>query len=140
MGTPREINAMAAEAPGDAPVPLSDTVVDALPDPPAPVQIKVYVWTPAVAGATLVVPLPACVPLQAPLAAHEVALVLDHVNVALPPTVILDGVATKETVGTAGGAPPATVTFVVAATAELLTDVAVILTANSTAGRVVGAV
>ena len=139
MGTPREIKAM-AEDPGDEPIPLTDTDVDALPDPPAPVQFKEYVETPAVAGATLVVPLLACVPLQAPLAAHDVALVLDHVNVALPPTVILDGVATNETVGTAGGVPPATVTFVVAVTAELLTDVAVILTAKSTGGRVVGAV
>jgi hypothetical protein len=130
---------MAEEAPGDEPIPLSDTVVDALPDPPAPVQIKVYVWTPAVVGATLVLPLLACVPLQAPLAAHDVALVLDHVNVALPPTAILDGVATNETVGTAGGVP-ATVILVVAETAELLTDVAVILTARSAPGRMVGAV
>jgi hypothetical protein len=58
-------------------------------------------------------------------------LVLDHVNVALPPTVILDGVATIETVGRA---VPATVIFVVAETAALLTDVAVILTAKSTPG------
>jgi hypothetical protein len=84
--------------------------------------------------------LPACVPLQAPLAAHDVALVLDQVNVALPPTAIRDGAATNETVGTAGAVPPATVTFVVAVTAGLLTDVALILTAKSTGGRVVGAV
>jgi len=43
------------------------------------------------------------VPFHAPLAAQDVALVLDQVKVALPPTVILDGVATNETVGTAGG-------------------------------------
>jgi hypothetical protein len=61
------------------------------------------VYTPVVVGATLKVPLPACGPLQAPLAAQEVALVLDQVNAALPPTVILDGVATNETVGIAGG-------------------------------------
>jgi len=49
------------------------------------------------------VPLPACAPLQAPLAAQDVALVLDQVNVALPPIVILDGVAASETVGAGGG-------------------------------------
>jgi len=86
-----------------------------------------------------VVPLLACVPLQAPLAAHDVALALDQVNVALPPTAIRDGVATNETVGTAGAVPPATVTFVAAVTAGLLTDVALILTAKSTGGRGVGA-
>jgi hypothetical protein len=43
------------------------------------------------------------VPLQAPLAAQDVALVLDQVNAALPPTVILDGVATNETVGITDG-------------------------------------
>jgi hypothetical protein len=43
------------------------------------------------------------VPLHAPLAAQDVALLLDQVNVALPPTVILDGVAANETVGTGGG-------------------------------------
>jgi hypothetical protein len=54
-------------------------------------------------GATLTVPLPVCVPLQAPLAAQEVALVLDQTKVALPPTTILEGAAANETVGTTGG-------------------------------------
>ena len=67
MGTPREINAMAEEVPGDEPVPLSGT----LSAPPASLLAidTVPVRTPVAVGAT----------------------------------VILDGVAASETVGTAGG-------------------------------------
>ena len=49
------------------------------------------------------VPLLAFVPLHAPLAAQDVALALDQVSVALPPTVILEGVATNKTVGVPDG-------------------------------------
>jgi hypothetical protein len=41
MGTPREIKASAEEVPGGGAAAVTD--VDALPDPPAPVQLKVYV-------------------------------------------------------------------------------------------------
>ena len=55
-------------------------------------------------GVTLKVPLVASVPLHAPLAVQEVALVDDQVSVALWPTVIEVGDTAIVTVGTGGGA------------------------------------
>ena len=55
-------------------------------------------------------PLVALVPLQAPLAAHEVALVEDQVKVAEPPVATEAGLAPRLTVGT--GFPVVTVTVV----------------------------
>ena len=67
----------------------------------APEQLSMYAEIPADPGATLEVPLVACVPLQAPLAVQEVAFVEDHVSVALSPTVIEVGLIARVTVGTA---------------------------------------
>jgi hypothetical protein len=52
-----------------------------------------------VLGETLMVPLVASLPLQAPLAVQEVALLDDHVKVALWPTVIEVGATEMVTVG-----------------------------------------
>lgn len=59
--------------------------------PPLPVQARVYVSVPACVGVSVAVPLVASEPLQAPLAVHDVALVADHVSVALLPTAIVVG-------------------------------------------------
>jgi hypothetical protein len=50
-------------------------------------------------GATLKVPLVASLPLQPPLAEHDVAFVLDQLRFALLPTVTVDGLADRLTVG-----------------------------------------
>ena len=46
-------------------------------------------------------PLVACVPVQAPLAVHDVAFVEDHVSVELCPSVIEVGLTDRVTVGEA---------------------------------------
>jgi hypothetical protein len=48
-------------------------------------------------------PLGPLVPLQSPVAVHELALVDDHDSVALPPLAIDTGLAVNVTVGTGGG-------------------------------------
>jgi hypothetical protein len=58
---------------------------------------------------TVTVPLVVCAPLQALLAVHEVALVEDHVSVALCPSVIEVGATDRVTVG-AGATTAFTVT------------------------------
>jgi hypothetical protein len=73
------------------------TVVDAWPEPPAPVHDSVYVAVDD--GDTLTVPLVALVPVQPPLALQEVVFVLDQVRVELPPDAILVGPADSVTVG-----------------------------------------
>ena len=50
-------------------------------------------------GETTRVPLVASVPVQPPEAVHDVALVLDHVNVELPPEAMVVGFAVSVTVG-----------------------------------------
>ena len=57
----------------------------------------------------LCVPLNASLPLQAPEAVHEVALLDDQVTIELPPLATLVGLALMETVGAA----PDTVTVAV---------------------------
>ena len=54
---------------------------------------------PPAVGFSLSVPLVACVPLQAPLAVQEVALVDDHVKVALCPAPMVVGATAMVTVG-----------------------------------------
>jgi hypothetical protein len=79
------------------------TVTDWLAEPPAPVQVKVYV----VVAARLFmgcVPLVASAPLQPLDAVQEVALVEDQASVVEPPEVTDVGSAEIETVGTGGGA------------------------------------
>jgi hypothetical protein len=78
---------------------LTVSVAEALPLPPLPVQVKVYVSDPAIVGVSAAVPLVASVPLQAPLAVHVVALVDDQVNVALEPRVMEVELKDKATVG-----------------------------------------
>ena len=78
---------------------LTVSVAEALPLPPLPVQVKVYVSEPAAEGVSVAVPLVASVPLQAPLAVHEVAFVDDQVRVALAPRVMELEFSDKVTVG-----------------------------------------
>jgi hypothetical protein len=66
------------------------------------VQVKVYVETPVPADTTVVLPLMAGVPLQAPLAVHAVAFVLVHARVTLAPALVNVGVAERVTVGNGG--------------------------------------
>jgi hypothetical protein len=67
-------------------------------EPPAPVQLNVNVPL-AVSAPVAAVPDVALAPDQAPEAVHEVALVVLHVNVELPPDTTLVGFALKLTVG-----------------------------------------
>ena len=76
--------------------------------PPSPVQARVNVLLAAVSAPVLAEPAVARLPDQAPLAAHDVALVEDHVNELLPPLATLVGLAVKVTVG--AGTELATVT------------------------------
>jgi hypothetical protein len=62
-----------------------------------PLQVSVYVVV--VVGETPSVPLVASAPVQPPEAVHEVAFVLDHVNVELAPEAIVVGFAVSVTVG-----------------------------------------
>jgi hypothetical protein len=84
------------------------SVVEATLAPPVPEQLNVYWEEPAAPGVTVWDPLTACSPLQAPLAVHEVAFVLDHVSVDDWPSVIEVGLTEIETVGDCC-APPVTV-------------------------------
>jgi len=61
-------------------------------------------------GETASVPLVALVPVQPPVAVHDVALVEDHVSLELPPAVMPVGLADRLTVGV--GVAAATVTVV----------------------------
>ncbi len=63
-------------------------------------------------GETLCVPLVASVPLQPPLAEHELAFVVDQVSVDDPPDEIVVGLAFNVTVGGGGGADDLTVILV----------------------------
>lgn len=55
-------------------------------------------------GATVNDPLSPLLPVQPPLAAHEVAFVLVHVSTELLPAVIVVGLAVRTTVGAGDGA------------------------------------
>ena len=81
------------------------TVTDWLAEPPAPVQVKVYVVV-AVRLFRVCVPLVATAPLQPLDAVQAVALVEDQASVVEPPEITEVGLAEKETVGTGGGAEP----------------------------------
>jgi hypothetical protein len=77
------------------------TVAEALPDPPGPVQASVNV--PVLVSAPLDwLPEVVLVPVHAPEARHEVALVEDQVRVEAPPLVIDVGLAVSDTVGAGG--------------------------------------
>lgn len=84
---------------------LTATVADVDVVPPAPVQASVYVNAPGVENVAVIVPLSPWLPLHASLAAHEVALLDDHVNTLVAPTATEVGLALSVTVGLAVVAP-----------------------------------
>ena len=77
---------------------ITVTVAEALALPPLLVQVKVYVWFAAKAPVE-VVPAVGLLPLQAPPAVQELALVLSHVRVELCPLVMDVGLTVRLTVG-----------------------------------------
>jgi len=85
-------------------------VAELFADPPAPVQVSVYVPV-EVRLVSTCVPLVAFVPVHAPLAVQDVVLALLHVSVEEPPDATLDGVAEIVTVGSAGGVVTVIVAF-----------------------------
>lgn len=66
-------------------------------------QVNVNVFVAAVSALLVVVPLTSLVPVQAPLAAHVVVLVLDHVSSVVSPLFTLSGFTDRLTVGVPGG-------------------------------------
>lgn len=74
------------------------TVTDCAADPPAPVQVSVYLAV-AVSAAVFCEPLAASAPLQLPDAAQEVALAADQVKVEAAPLATVLGLALSVTVG-----------------------------------------
>ncbi len=74
------------------------TVVLCAAEPPAPVQVKVYLVA-AVRAAVLCEPLTASVPLHPPEATHEVALVDDQVSFDAAPLATVLGAAVSVTDG-----------------------------------------
>ena len=82
-------------------VPVADatvTVADWDAEPPAPVQVSVYLVD-ALSAAVLCEPLVASLPLQPPEALQEAALVEAQVNVDVPPLAMVLGFAVSVTVG-----------------------------------------
>ena len=84
-------------------------MTDALPEPPAPVQVKVKLLLEFVSGAVLAEPEVARVPLQAPVAVQEVASVDDQLRLAAAPLATLVGLALRLTVGGDEAEPTVTV-------------------------------
>jgi hypothetical protein len=93
---------------------LTVTVVDALVDGPPPLQVSTYLTLPVFVGICALLPLVATVPLQPPLAVHEVAPLDDQVNSVEAPRTIAWGAALKVTVGVAAWALPALVSKIAA--------------------------
>lgn len=85
-------------------------VVLALPVPPAPVHASVNTEV-CVSAAVTWLPEVDLAPDQAPDAVHEVALLLDHDSVEVPPDATCAGLADNVTVGAGGSA--VTTTFAV---------------------------
>lgn len=83
------------------------TVLDTV--PPAPLQLKVYVWLEPRLP-VLWLPLVDLVPVQAPDAVHSVAFVELQLRADAAPIATEVGVAESVTVGVAGAGAPATVT------------------------------
>jgi hypothetical protein len=74
------------------------TVADCVADPPAPVQVSMYLVA-AVSAAVLFEPLIASDPLQPPEAVHAVALVADQLNIDAAPLLSVLGFAVSVTAG-----------------------------------------
>jgi hypothetical protein len=83
--------------------PVTVNVALPLPVPPAPVQSRTYCNEPAALGVTVMLPTVCCAPVQAPLAVHEAASVLDQIKVVDWPTAIVDDARETETVGAGDG-------------------------------------
>jgi hypothetical protein len=77
------------------------TLTDWVADPPAPMQVKANEAL-LVSGPLDALPLIGLLPLQLPLAEHDVALLDDHVRVVADPEFRLDGDADKVTDGPCG--------------------------------------
>ncbi len=75
------------------------TVVLCEAEPPAPVQVNVYLLVAAVSAEVLREPLIASVPLQPPEAVHEVAWVETQLSVEAAPLVTVLGLAVRVTDG-----------------------------------------
>jgi len=88
------------------------TVTDWLVVPPVPVQANVKVVVELIA-AVVAEPLSGLLPVQPPLAVHEVALLLDHVSCVVLPTMTEVGLAVSVTVGAGGAALTVTVALFV---------------------------
>lgn len=74
------------------------TVADCVADPPAPVQVSMYLVV-AFSAAVLFEPLIASDPLQPPEAVHAVALVADQLNIDAAPLLSVLGLAVSVTAG-----------------------------------------
>jgi hypothetical protein len=74
------------------------TVADCVADPPAPVQVSMYLVVP-VSAAVLFEPVIASDPLQPPEAVHAVALVEDQFNIDAAPLLTVLGFAVSVTAG-----------------------------------------
>jgi len=92
-----EVGLAAMDAVGAAA--FTDTVVDALADPPPPEQVMPY--DVVAAGVTFCVPATGMLPLHPPVAVHDVALVADQLSADDEPAVIEAGVAEIDAVGLA---------------------------------------
>jgi hypothetical protein len=77
---------------------MTGTVADFFVVPPAPVQLKLYVVD-CVRAPVFCVPLVGFAPVHPPDAVQELAVVADHLIVALPPLLTEPGVALKVTPG-----------------------------------------
>jgi hypothetical protein len=112
--------------PADSEVAATFTVrtADALAEPPAPEQVKVYEYEPANAGLTVDDPLVPSEPDHEPLAVQVVALVEDQVKIELCPAAMVAGEAAIVTVGTGA----LTVALAVAVPVRLLVSVTVSVT------------
>jgi hypothetical protein len=78
------------------------TTAESLADPALPVQVSVKVFVDAVSAALVVDPDVGFVPLQAPLAVHDVVFSEDHCRTVVPPLATVAGVAVSVTLGAAG--------------------------------------
>ena len=100
------------------------TVAEELLFPPGPLQLMSKATAPEEVGVIDCAPLAFCVPVQAPLATHEVAFVDDQTRSALPPSGIALGIIEIDTVG-AGSTVMVAVLDLVVSCVEVAVTVAV---------------
>jgi hypothetical protein len=104
------VGALAGGGGDGAELTVTDAVLEI--DPPVPVQFSVKAAS-AVSAAVCSEPLAAFVPVQPPVAVHEVTFVDDHVSVDREPEVTAVGLAVIVNVGAGGGGGGAAVTVTV---------------------------